>query len=173
AASSAQIRPWCSSMMLRQIASQAAAALIAAGVAEPHETLEDPLPLARRHTGSLIFEADAPHAGAKRGPQGDDAVSRRGAEGVRQQVEEHLTDTLRLEGHQSFALTGQHEAAALVLGEHARILREDMEEAGRVLWLQLQRDGPCLGARQEEQLLDDPVETRQLLQLHLHGILLC
>src|SRR6185437_3438365 len=107
---------------------QAAAALVAAAIAEAHEALEDPLPLCRRDAGSLILHADSPHPARERRAQGDDTLARRGVERVGQQVEEHLTDALRLEGDETRPLAGQHETAPVMLRKHARILRDSMEE---------------------------------------------
>ena len=59
----------------------------------------------------------------------------------------------------------------MVLGKHARVLREHLQEAHRIQRLEVKRNDARFGPRQKQQLLDDPVEPRELLELHLHSIL--
>ena len=56
-----------------------------------------------------------------------------------------------------------------MLGERGGVLRESVQEARRPLLLEVDGNGLRVGARQEQQLVDDLVHARELLELHVHG----
>src|ERR1700731_3665829 len=105
--------------------------------------------------------------------QRDAALRRRGVKRVGEQVEKHLPHALFLERDASLALVSVQILSSVMLGQRACILRETMQEGGRRLFLHVDGDRLRVGARQKEQLVDNPVDARELLELHLHRFLLC
>ena len=70
------------------------------------------------------------------------------------------------------ALEPRGEDHAAVLGQRARILGEARHEFLRVFAAVVEPHGAGLGAGEEQQLLNDLVQAGNLLELHLHGLLL-
>ena len=140
---------------------------------ETDKALENSSTLLGAEAGSLVIDGDPPDVFGQLGMQRDAAFRRRGVKRVGEQIEKYLPHALFLERDGSVALVREGEASSVVLGQRACILREALQEGGRCLFLHV--DGDCLriGARQEEQFVDNPVDARELLELHVHRFLLC
>ena len=92
--------------------------------------------------------------------------------GVGQQIQQHLAHPLRVDRHLPVALVVEAEAAAVVLGEHRGVLREGLHQRRGVLRPEVELERARVGAGEEEELVDDLVESRDLLQLYLDPLAL-
>src|SRR5262249_61642423 len=117
---------------------QAAAGVFGLRRDEPNESLEPPLALLRIQAWALVLDADAPQAGPEHRLQRDQSVRGRDVDRIRQKIQENLPHPLRLQGDASLALVLAAEPAAVVLREHARILRERLKQSVGVLRLEVQ-----------------------------------
>src|SRR5207248_11612032 len=87
-----------------------------------------------------------------------------------EEVQEHAAHPARLAERETAALVGIGEVHAMVFGQHLGVHVEIGEQAGRSVRRKVEGDAARLGARQEQQLVNRPVNRRQLLEQRLHSL---